>query len=274
MKAGRETIREHGGVVLMHQNFPARDVATHAHDEHQFFVPLGGGVEVVLEGGPRLEVGPGRMVWVPARSSHAFRSLDATNGEQLLGTLPTATWDAHGGRAHAACAVPASQLVKEIVAFLVSKEEGPLATPFVPALVCALEDALAVAEEGGLLGQSPIDSLDSLFARARDPRVARALAFLEANHFEELTSSALAGAAGTSERTLQRLFVDELGLAPKKILTLVRVREAMALLEGSNLSITDVAFEVGFGSLSRFLEAFRATTGRLPSDYRAVGKVR
>lgn len=41
----------------------------------------------------------------------------------------------------------------------------------------------------------------------------------------------------------------------------------MTLLKTSGNSVTDVAYEVGYQSLSQFIATFRKITGRLPSEY-------
>jgi AraC-like DNA-binding protein len=51
-----------------------------------------------------------------------------------------------------------------------------------------------------------------------------------------------------------------------------RVREAKRLLRDEDLSITVIAFESGFGSLSSFNAVFKAECGLSPSEYRRNGK--
>ena len=47
-----------------------------------------------------------------------------------------------------------------------------------------------------------------------------------------------------------------------------RVERAMSLLRDTGRSVTDICFEVGFGSLGTFSRTFRAIVGRSPRDYR------
>ena len=51
--------------------------------------------------------------------------------------------------------------------------------------------------------------------------------------------------------------------------TRTRVEKARNLLLDPNRSVSEVAFDVGFQSLSQFNRAFRRIAGESPRDYRA-----
>ena len=48
-----------------------------------------------------------------------------------------------------------------------------------------------------------------------------------------------------------------------------RVEKARNLLQNPNLRISEIAFDVGFQSLSQFNRAFKAITGQSPREHRA-----
>ena len=50
-----------------------------------------------------------------------------------------------------------------------------------------------------------------------------------------------------------------------------RVSESQALIV-QGIPLINVAYQVGFGSLSSFIRAFRAVTGITPSEYRKLKK--
>lgn len=60
------------------------------------------------------------------------------------------------------------------------------------------------------------------------------------------------------------------GETPHRHLQRRRIERAMALLRGTESSITDVARLVGFESLGTFSRTFRAVTGRSPSEFRST----
>jgi AraC-like DNA-binding protein len=56
-------------------------------------------------------------------------------------------------------------------------------------------------------------------------------------------------------------------MTPKQAITFHRIEKAKELLQ-KNQSVTDVAYEVGYSSLSQFITTFRSLTGKLPSEFR------
>jgi len=131
----------------------------------------------------------------------------------------------------------------------------------------------ALVETLGLLFEESLANAASEVdarARARDPRVRKALDLIEVHYREELRIPKLAKLVGLSERSLTRLFVKEVGQNPKQVLTRLRVDEAQRLLSSSDRAVTDIALDVGFQSLSSFFAAFRQRTGHLPSEYRSA----
>lgn len=66
--------------------------------------------------------------------------------------------------------------------------------------------------------------------------------------------------------TLTRLFANELQVNPKQVQNLLKIGMAKDLLLNSNMNVTQVAFEVGYNSLSAFIKNYRTITGELPSQ--------
>lgn len=87
---------------------------------------------------------------------------------------------------------------------------------------------------------------------------------------EDLSTPALASRAGVSERHLDRLFVQELGLSPGRLVRRIRTEAAANLLVGTDLPIGSVATRCGFRSAETLRLAFVAAYGVSPSQYRAT----
>jgi AraC family transcriptional regulator of adaptative response / DNA-3-methyladenine glycosylase II len=78
----------------------------------------------------------------------------------------------------------------------------------------------------------------------------------------------LANRLGVSDRHLRRELQAEVGAGPVQLARLRRLRLARLLLDQTNLSITDVAFASGFGSVRQFNDAFQRTFAAAPSEIR------
>jgi AraC-like DNA-binding protein len=109
-------------------------------------------------------------------------------------------------------------------------------------------------------------SMNESEPRARDPRVRRALRFIDASFAEPLTIERIAREAGMSRFHFSRLFREELAQAPYQYLSQVRLSRSAELLRGG-AGVTEVAIRVGLGDPSRFASAFRRRFGVTPSEY-------
>lgn len=73
---------------------------------------------------------------------------------------------------------------------------------------------------------------------------------------------------GWSVRQLRRLLTTQVGAPPRTLLEAAHLRAAMALLKGSDLPVTDVAFAAGFASLRVLEETMQRGLGLSPTQWR------
>jgi signal transduction histidine kinase/DNA-binding response OmpR family regulator len=78
---------------------------------------------------------------------------------------------------------------------------------------------------------------------------------------------ALAEAMGQSRSTLYRRLRDSIGETPTAVLRTLRLRYAAALLEEKRGTVSEVAYAVGFKSVSHFSKSFRDVYDVSPSSY-------
>lgn len=79
----------------------------------------------------------------------------------------------------------------------------------------------------------------------------------------------LAGRLGYSERQLRRLLGDDLGAGPLALARAQRAHVARLLLETTDLSVTEIAFAAGFGSLRQCNATIREVFAATPTELRA-----
>jgi transcriptional regulator GlxA family with amidase domain len=102
----------------------------------------------------------------------------------------------------------------------------------------------------------------------RSAEVKRALAITAERLAEDPRLVDIADEVGLASRSLARRFEHELGMTWRAALRRLRVLRAIEQLAGTNRSVTEIALDVGYSSLSAFQSAFRDLTGQTPSAYR------
>jgi len=110
-------------------------------------------------------------------------------------------------------------------------------------------------------------------AGARDRRCAvEAALWIDEHSHEPLDLESTAREVGLSSFHFLRLFARVLGVTPHQYLVRSRLRHAARLLAEGTSSITDVAFDVGFGDLSNFVRTFHRAAGVSPREFRQASK--
>lgn len=103
---------------------------------------------------------------------------------------------------------------------------------------------------------------------ALDPRVAAALARMEARIDTPETTALTARAVGLSARRLETLFRDSLGTTPAAHALDLRLQAARRMLTDTRHPVAEVALRTGFSSPSTLSRAFRARFGQSPGSLR------
>ena len=114
-------------------------------------------------------------------------------------------------------------------------------------------------------------SLDDLILQTEEhdpPAVARAKAFIQAHLQESIPLPIVARHSGLSEHHFSRVFKQVAGIPFTEYVNRARVELAKTMLLKPHARITEVAYEIGFQSLSQFNRSFVRFTGQSPSQFR------
>jgi AraC-like DNA-binding protein len=110
-----------------------------------------------------------------------------------------------------------------------------------------------------------------LFANVRqEPAAVRtAKAFISANLAQEMTLEQVATHAHVSPFHFCKIFKRSTGVTYTDYVTRARVEKARKLLMRPTARITEIAYDVGFQSLSHFNRSFRRIHGESPTEFRS-----
>ena len=98
--------------------------------------------------------------------------------------------------------------------------------------------------------------------------VVRAKQYIRQNLQEDLRLTEIAKAACTSTFYICKLFKKHTGLNLTEYVSRLRVERTRELLANPQLRVSEIAFEVGFQSLTHFNRVFRKIVGEAPTDHR------
>src|SRR5215218_2725680 len=99
--------------------------------------------------------------------------------------------------------------------------------------------------------------------------VCRAVRLILDGALDKGTEADLGARLGVSARHLRRLFTVHLGVTPDGLARSARVHFARRLLDDTDLSVPEIAFAAGFGSLRQFNRACREVFRESPRELRA-----
>jgi AraC family transcriptional regulator, regulatory protein of adaptative response / DNA-3-methyladenine glycosylase II len=132
----------------------------------------------------------------------------------------------------------------------------------------------AAAQEAGFrpcLRCRPETAPDMPAWRGTSSSVSRGLALIELGALDGGSVEELGERLGLGGRQLRRLFRQHLGASPIGVAQTRRILLAKQLIHETHLTMTEIAFASGFGSIRRFNETFRALFGRPPGALRRLG---
>jgi len=105
--------------------------------------------------------------------------------------------------------------------------------------------------------------------RNREPAlIQRAKGYIHTHYATELSLSSSASSLNVSRFYLCKLFRKSTGSTFSRYVSAVRIERARRLLLNRSLRISEIAFEVGFQSLTHFNREFKNAIGHSPTEYR------
>lgn len=102
----------------------------------------------------------------------------------------------------------------------------------------------------------------------------QAMAFVEANYFNDFSVEEMASFVGLSRSQLYRIFKNTLGISTQAYILQYRLNKARYLVCNTELGVAEIALSCGFPDQSYFTRCFRARFGMAPLAYRSSDAAR
>lgn len=150
-------------------------------------------------------------------------------------------------------------------AFVRIPERGPM-IPVLESLAAVMRDNVVSAVLPLVEALLSIAHADGHIETAADERIARVLAYIDAN-IHDCPNEALAAAAGLNREYFIRLFEKRMAMTPQEYIARQRILRAQGLI-ASGAKIASAASAVGFSDDKAFSRFFKARTGMTPAAYR------
>ena len=106
-------------------------------------------------------------------------------------------------------------------------------------------------------------------SNAEPPLVLKAREYIEKHKNEELSLAGVAKAAGASVFHFCKVFHKATGLKFTDYVARIRLEDARNRLLNPNLRVSEIAYDVGFQSLTQFNRTFKRVFNQSPSEFRA-----
>lgn len=227
----------------------------HAHERHQLMYAFSGTLRLEAENGIYL-LPPQRAAWIPTGVRHRTTLHNVLSGSVFFAPLLVAT-------EHASVRIiSAAPIVREMVQYALRWPPG--------------------RNPGDLLAEAFFKTLGLLCVEwikeevpfrlpvAKSRQITAAMEYTLIK-LESATLEGASGAAALSPRQFRRRFIAESGISWRQFHHQAQMLRAMELLVSPQATVTNVAYEIGFNSLSAFAKSFTRFTGQSPNEFRRSG---
>jgi len=225
----------------------------HLHREAQLVYAARGTMQVTTPKG-RWLVPPDRAVWVPARLIHAIDVLADIEMRTLYFDVAWLKRERRSASLKSEFVVRVSPLLHQAILALFEKRNTP---ERIDLLIRLAMLELHQAEDSATFVPLP-----------QEPRSRRAADIVLRRPADTHDIDTLAQKVGTSARTLSRLFATETQLSFKSWCQRARIAAAIERLSTqANVSVKQLAADLGYASVPAFSHAFRQVTGKTPTEF-------
>jgi len=256
-------------------------IPLHWHNELQFVVVLEGQVQFTIDSNTVL-LGEGDGLFINANLLHTSTSYDCDNSKYICFDIDASLFLLN------------NPLLESFGAFILNPERLPYAVlnPSIQWQKNTIEHlksmyALYTEKSYGfellfissllkicheLITHISADPIVPTLSGNEHQRIKELLSYIHAHFSEKITLDDIASAANISRSECCRFFKKMTQTTPIEYLTSYRINQSIYLLKNSDLTITEIAIEVGFSSASYFIDKFKKHTHYTPKEFQRTFK--
>ncbi|WP_010303072.1 helix-turn-helix transcriptional regulator [Kurthia senegalensis] len=261
-------------ITYPNPNFPSvvyetvikQNVATyiplHWHEDWQFQL-MSKGTALLIVNGQRLYLEEGQGIWINSGIIHEVHAVDEGATYHCWNVHPDLLPKPIYTMMEPMLSNHAYQLLDEAMSAYVErclKEEDPIQIAIYLMKICPflLRGNLQKNEQ----------------RMPRDDRFKKALVYIHHHFKEKITLRQIADCLYLSEGEAVRFFQKQLNVAPMQYVIKYRLEKSREMLQYTDQSVTKISLEVGFSSVSYFIQKFKEMYGMTPKQFQKQTELR
>jgi len=258
-------IPEYGDMELLHAKYITHRFPLHFHEEYVVGVIERGYYEFYFEG-DRQQIREGEIVMINPGEIHSGYALDNAGwqyrtfypGVTLMRQIATEITGEDWHFPTFKSPVLANKIIAQrLIALHRAMESSPTRL---------VKDVFLREAMGLLIGEHATNTREHLRVQYSHHAIVIVQDYIQSHYADDIALDDLAKVAGLSPYHLARVFKAQVGLAPHQYLIQVRIQRAKGLL-ASGMSISDVAYAVGFADQSHLSKWFKRVMGVPPGQF-------
>lgn len=260
-----------------------RGFTAHWHELVEIVYVAHGSLAITVDG-ERHTVSGRDIIIINSGQIHGFERTESDNelvivqfGLDIFGQATTDLRDGDSGRsifARSTVVEPGTEPLHELLEACIIEisDEHRAARPGSRLAIRARLSDIALAIMRNVSAPTP-GSPSATRRRTRHETLERVFEFVSHRFTEPITLDDAAQVASLSRYYFSRFFREQTGQPFQRYVLRVRVAHAERLLAESDLPVTEIAFQSGFGSPKTFNRVFRQLVGCSPTEYRSASVV-
>ncbi len=254
-----QNIDEHQDTVYLYHTDSESIIPMHKHKKHQMSY-IEGGVAYLYTPEKSFFLPARHFVWIPAESLHyiEFKTHTSNSIDKNI-YFPSCMTNEHATLEKIGI-YPVTNLLFEMILFTV-KWNGNIWQKdiFKFQFTETLRNVVSETSEHPISLALPTTT---------NNRVIPVLRYINMHIDQPLYLKEVAEAFGFSSRSLSRLFRDVLMVSFLQYVTLSRIIKSMELLLGTELSISEIAYQMGYSSVATYSNIFLQLVNTRPAEFR------